>query len=100
VNTYLNRATVLLPTDTSHPFGNAGRNVARSHGFEEVDLGLHRNFPAWSESSHVEFRAEAFNLTNQTNFTAANGNLSSSGFGSITSTYPARQIQFAVKLVF
>ena len=31
---------------------------------------------------------------------SANGNRSSSAFGSITSTYPARQIQLGIKLYF
>jgi hypothetical protein len=99
-NNYLNRATVLLPTDPSHPFGNAGRNIVRGHNFIQLDLGVHKQFPLWSEDSKLEFRAEAFNLTNRTNFQAANGNLSSSSFGRITSTYPARELQFALKLLF
>ncbi len=100
VQNYLNRATVSIPTDPSHPFGNAGRNTARSHPFEQADLGLHKQFRLWSETSKLDFRTEAFNLTNQTNFQAANGNISSGGFGSITSTFPARQIQFALKVIF
>ncbi|MDQ2946265.1 MAG: TonB-dependent receptor [Acidobacteriota bacterium] len=100
IKTYLNRATVSIPTDPSHPFGNAGRNIARSHSFEQVDLGLHKQFRLWSEASKLDFRTEAFNLTNQTNFQAADGNISNGSFGSITSTYPARQIQFALKVIF
>jgi hypothetical protein len=100
VKTYLNRSTVQVPTDPSHPFGNAGRNIARSHSFEQLDFGLHKQFRLWSETSKLDFRTEAFNLLNQTNFQAANSDISSSSFGSITSTYPARQIQFAMKIVF
>ena len=97
---YLNRATVQIPTDPSHPFGNAGRNNARSHAFEQVDLGIHKQFRLWTELSKLDFRTEAFNLTNQTNFQAANSNISSGSFGSIMSSFPARQIQFALKLLF
>jgi hypothetical protein len=46
----------------------------------------------------VEFRSEFFNLLNRTNFTTANSNFASSSFGVIDSTFPARQIQFAIKL--
>jgi hypothetical protein len=46
----------------------------------------------------VEFRSEFFNLLNYTNFQAAEPNFSSASFGVISSTFPARQIQFAVKL--
>jgi len=97
---YLNRATVLIPTDPSQPFGNAGRNNARSHAFYQLDAAMHKQFRLWSESSSLEFRAEAFNVLNQTNFQPANSNISSSSFGSITATFPARQLQFALKLLF
>ncbi len=100
VANYLNRATVLIPTDPSQPFGNAGRNVARSHPFYQLDAAMHKRFRLWSESSALEFRAEAFNVFNQTNFQPANGNVSSSSFGSITATFPARQLQFAMKVLF
>jgi hypothetical protein len=61
---------------------------------------LHKQFGLWHESTRLEFRAEAFNLLNQTNFQAPNSNISSSAFGSITSTFPARQVQFAAKFLF
>jgi len=97
---YLSRATVQAPTDPSQPFGNAGRNNARSHAFYQLDAAMHKQFRLWSETSALEFRAEAFNVLNQTNFQSANGNISSSSFGTITSAFPARQIQFALKLLF
>src|SRR6202011_2733430 len=87
VTTYFNRATVSVPTDSSHPWGNAGRNIARGYPFYQLDIGLHKQFPLWSETRKLEFRAEAFNLLNQTNFTAPDGNISNSSFGSITSTF-------------
>jgi hypothetical protein len=99
-NTYLNRACVSIPTDPSHPWGNATRNSIRSYPFYQTDLGLHKQFGLWSETSRLEFRAEAFNIFNLTNFQAPNSNIGSSSFGSITSTFPARQIQFAAKILF
>jgi len=97
---YLNRATVSVPTDPSHPWGSAGRNIARGYPLYQLDIGLHKQFPLGSEVRKLEFRAEAFNLFNQTNFTAPDGNISNSSFGSITSTFPARQLQFAAKVIF
>jgi hypothetical protein len=61
---------------------------------------MHKQFPLFSESKHLEFRAEAFNILNQTNFQAPNSNITSAAFGSIKSTFPARQLQFGVKLLF
>jgi hypothetical protein len=43
---------------------------------------------------------EVFNALNKTNFQAANGDISNSAFGTITSAFPARQVQFALKLLF
>jgi hypothetical protein len=97
---YLNKATVSVPTDPSHPWGNAGRNIARGYPFYQLDLGIHKQFPLMSEVRKLEFRAEAFNLLNQTNFMSPNSNISSTSFGSITSTFPARQLQFALKFIF
>jgi hypothetical protein len=96
---WLNPATVVVPTDRSQPFGNAGRNVARAPNFYQMDLGLHKDFNL-TERFRMSFRTEAFNALNKTNFSAPNGNRSSNAFGTITSTYPARQMQFALKLTF
>ena len=97
---YFNKANVAIPTDVSRPFGTAGRNTVRGPGLLQLDLGLHKQFQLWSEASRLEFRAESFNLTNRTNFQAPDGNFSNSTFGRISSTYPARQFQFALRLMF
>jgi hypothetical protein len=53
------------------------------------------------EARFVQFRAEAFNLLNKTNFATVSGtNSNSSGFGVFNATFPARQLQLAFKLVF
>jgi hypothetical protein len=96
---FLNPATVVLPTDPSQPFGNAGRNVARAVGLYQMDLGLHKDFHV-TERFVLSFRTEAFNLFNRTNFSAPDGNRSAGSFGTITRTYLPRQIQFALKLIF
>ena len=109
-NHYLNFNAVAIPTDRSRPFGNAGRNIVAGPNFIQTDLGLHKSFPVWGEKTKLEFRMEAFNLFNRTNFTApdsnasnirfdSNGNYTGS-YGKITSAFPARQIQFALKLYF
>jgi hypothetical protein len=100
VDHYFDTANVSLPTDPSHPFGNAGRNIARATPLNQLDLGLFKNFRLPKESMKLQFRSEMFNALNHTNFTAANGDRASASFGTIRSTYPARQIQFALKLLF
>jgi hypothetical protein len=98
IDNYFNRDNITIPT-VDKPFGNAGRNIARSNAFFQFDFGLQKNFRLpISEVSKLEFRMEAFNLFNKTNFGAANPDRSSSAFGTIRSTFPARQIQLAMKL--
>jgi hypothetical protein len=86
----------------SNPFGDAGRNLVRSHAFFQTDLGVQKNFPFRfiNEDARLEFRAEFFNVLNKTNFRAANHNANSPGFGTITISFALRQIQVALKLVF
>jgi hypothetical protein len=96
---YFNLAAFAVP-DLSQPFGNAGRNIGRSDGIYQLDLGIDKSFPVFGEGRRFEFRAEAFNLLNKTNFQAAASNISRSTFGTITKTFPARQIQLALKYTF
>lgn len=109
---YLDINAVAVPTDRSMPFGNAGRNTVRGPNFFQADLGLHKSFPLFRESTRLEFRMEAFNLFNRTNFlvpdTNANGirrdsqgnAIAGGAYGTINGTFPAREIQFALKLLF
>jgi hypothetical protein len=48
-------------------FGTSGRNILRGPNFFEIDVGLSRSF-AIKERAKVQFRAEAFNLTNTPQF--------------------------------
>ncbi len=102
IDNYFNKANVVIPTDvlTPNPFGNAGRNIARSYALYQTDLGLHKDFALPKEGTRIEFRSEFFNLFNKTNFQQPNSTASSSAFGTIRSTFPARIIQFALKVVF
>lgn len=109
---YLLPEGVIAPTDRSQPFGSASRNIVRGPNFFQADLGLHKSFPVWREGTKLEFRMEAFNLFNRTNFQTpsssatdvvrnASGTITSRGnYGVITTAFPARQIQFALKLNF
>jgi hypothetical protein len=85
-------------------FGNLGRNVLRSDGRANIDLSVFRNFP-FTEAKRLEFRAEAFNLTNSPIWAPPNANISTSGalFGVVNSTatgYAPRQLQFALKFYY
>jgi hypothetical protein len=97
---YFVRSCLTTPLPNA-PFGNAGRNIARSDSFFQFDLGVHKQFRLpINEETRLELRAEFFNLFNRTNFQAANSDINSAAFGNISSAFPARQIQLAVKFTF
>ncbi|HEY7498180.1 MAG TPA: TonB-dependent receptor [Vicinamibacterales bacterium] len=97
--TYLSRTCVSLPTDISQPFGNAERNSVRGPMFWGFDVAASKRF-ALGGTAQFEFRVEAFNVLNRTNFRAPNGNRSAAAFGTITQTYDPRQLQLGFKLLW
>jgi hypothetical protein len=101
VTNYLSKDNVVLPTDPSQPFGNAPRNNIRGPRFWQFDAVASKNvrLPVGNQTM-VQFRVEAFNLFNHTNFRAPNANRSTSTYGTITSTYDPRQLQLGIKLLF
>ena len=63
----LNASQVTVPTPSQY-FGTAGRNILRGPAFGQLDLAAHKSISLWSEWSKLEFRIEAFNVLNSTNF--------------------------------
>lgn len=61
---------------------------------------MHKTFPLFSERYRLEFRGEAFNLLNTTNFLVPDTNRSNLSYGQVTGTRAARQLQFALKFLF
>ena len=96
--TYFAGYTFTTPPSNA-PFGNLGRNAFRAPGLENWDLGVDKNFHI-TEGIKLQFRSEFFNIMNHTNFGLPNQTSNSAAFGTITTTYPARQIQFGLKLLF
>jgi hypothetical protein len=98
INNYFAGYTFKTP-DASAPFGNLGRNAFNVPGFEQWDLAVDKTFQI-HEDIRLQFRSEFFNFLNQTNFGVPDVRTTDSNFGTIRSTYPARQVQFALKLLF
>jgi hypothetical protein len=63
-------------------FGNSRRNSLRGPGTKNVDLGLHKTFPAGG-STKLQVRIEAFNAFNWLNLGTPNTSQNSGNFGRI-----------------
>ncbi len=98
LNTYFAGYTFTTPP-ASDPFGDLGRNAFRAPGFEQWDLGVDKNFRI-REGMNLQFRSEFFNILNHTNFGIPNTQTTNAAYGTIRTTYPSRQIQLALKLLF
>lgn len=92
--------TTKFQANAAGTFGNLGRNTIIGPGQFTVDAALAKFFPLGSERVRLQFRGEAFNLTNRPNFANPNASLISPAFGQIQSAGAARQIQLALKLLF
>jgi len=64
-------------------FGTAGRNFLNNPHRTNFDMSLSKHFPI-TEGSVLEFRAEAFNLFNHTQFRIYNSDLGNTGSNSIS----------------
>lgn len=65
-------------------FGDAGRNYLNNPGRLNFDMSLLKHFPMKKEGSEFEFRVEAFNVFNHTEFRIYNPDLGYTGSNSIS----------------
>jgi len=101
-NCWFNTSAFAIPAQFT--FGAFGRNVLRSDGRANFDFSVFRSFPI-TERTRIEFRSEAFNVTNSPIWGTPRANISTDGanFGVVNSTasgYAPRQLQFALKLYY
>ncbi len=86
-------------------FGTAAFNSVRGPGFANADFGLFRDF-RFRERFNLQARVEVLNASNTPHFSNPNGNVSSGGFGTVTSTSPGsrttdeRYMRLGVKASF
>jgi hypothetical protein len=92
-------------------FGNVSRDSNRAPGEVDFDASVSKDFKIW-ESLNFQFRVDAFNVINHTNFQTPSGSLTvtavgttptfatSSGFGKITGTQPNRTMQLSSRFFF
>lgn len=87
--------------------GNTQRNSIIGPHFRHVDLSLFKDFPV-TNRVNLQFRIEAFNISNTPNFFIANNNspnqqFGNSAFGTVSATdpnYVPRELQFVAKIQF
>ncbi|WP_419805050.1 carboxypeptidase regulatory-like domain-containing protein [Terriglobus sp.] len=84
---------------TAFRYGNSGYGVIVGPGLAQTDMTLSKFFPI-AESVRMKFQWDVFNVLNRTNFNGINLNVSNSNFGTFSSAFPPRQMQFGLKLLF
>jgi hypothetical protein len=82
--------------------GNSKRRFFYGPGAENFDMAVAKSL-SLTDSKALQFRVEAFNVFNHTQFNepaSVNGNIGSSTFGNAISSAPARVLQGALKFTF
>jgi hypothetical protein len=103
---YLNSAAFTMPATTGptgaplSPFGNEERNPVRSDPYYDLDFAVNKNFVLPVNGMNLQFIAQFFNMLNKTNFQPPSSVLNTSNFGTITSTFDPRVLQFGLKLTY
>jgi hypothetical protein len=84
----------------NYTYGNSGSYILRGDKFKNLDFSLFKQFQV-SERGRLEFRAEAFNLTNSPTFNPPGTTVDTASGGVVTSTLSApRNVQVALKFSF
>jgi hypothetical protein len=94
----------LFPAPAPGALGNLGRNTFTGPGFINTDFSAaKRTHIPWfvgQEGAQLEFRAEFFNVFNKVNLTGVNSDIAGGGFGLANGAFPARDIQFGLRIEF
>ena len=90
--------TAAFKTAPTTALGNAGVGMILGPGLYIWDTSIRKEF-AWGESKYrrIQFRADAFNVMNHVNFRSLQVTTSSSNFGTLTGSGPARNLQGELK---
>ncbi len=80
-------------------FGNSGRNSLNNPRRTNLDMSIYKVFKP-TEKVDVQFRAEAFNIFNHTQWNGVNPYVSTTNFLYSTGAHMPRVLQFAVRITF
>jgi len=79
-------------------FGNAPRNAVEGPGRKLVDINFLKRVRFGTNA--LEFRVDLFNVFNTAQFNTPGRTFGAPGFGTITSTGPAREVQLGARFTF
>ncbi len=71
--------TLFSQVTAANPIGNAGRNILRADGLNNLDLAILKNIRV-SEGNRLQFRFEMYNSTNTRDYGIPNANVNNAGF--------------------
>jgi len=97
VNKWFN--TAAFANSPAAALGNAGVGIIEGPSWNNWDFSL-RKVAALRERWSLRFQADVFNISNHPNFNNPDVNTTSSTFGGISGSQPARNIQFGLRLAF
>jgi hypothetical protein len=80
-------------------FGNSGRNSLNLPFRTNFDMSVYKTFKP-TERIGIQFRTEAFNIFNHTQFSKVNNSVGSDSFMYAYQAHSGRVMQFGLKLVF
>lgn len=80
-------------------FGDASNGTIRGPGYTSFNVSLYKTWTMEHRFS-TQFRAEAFNIANHSNFQAVDTGLGDGSYGQVTSAGDPRIMEFALKLMY
>jgi hypothetical protein len=97
VNNWLNKAA--FAAASAGVWGNSGIDIVEAPVLQPHDLSPAKHFRL-TERMNLRLQADFYNGPNVANCNGLNTTITSSAYGTISSAYPQRQIQLALKLAF
>ena len=96
-NDWFNTKAFTTPPTTA--LGNAGVGDIEGPGWQNYDVSLRKVFQI-REGWQLRFQADSFNVANHPNFGNPDVTVNDAAFGTISSSQPARNIQFGARIAF
>ncbi len=96
---WFSQSAYALPASLS--FGDAHRNSIRLPGRDNWNIALFKTFPFTRDGKvNLQFRADAYNTFNHTQFQNVDAGFNDTQFGQVTSTWDPRVFQLSLRVAF